>query len=108
MFLGCTCDPKGAEGDDLCAHNPGGDCQCKAGVTGHNCNRCADGYYGFGEDKRTGCKSMNYSSFDSNSSWKTTVSYLLYKVYDVIRLCKLKFSHSLAAGRKSENLNFYW
>ena len=62
IFVECTCDPKGAEGDDLCAHNPDGDCRCKAGVIGDNCEKCADGYYGFGEDPRAGCKSKKFEN----------------------------------------------
>ena len=47
----------GAELDDNCAHNPDGDCRCKTGVVGRNCSACADGYYGFGQDPKTGCRS---------------------------------------------------
>ena len=41
---------------------------------------------------------------DENS--KTTLLYFLYQVYDVVRLCKLKISHSLAGGREKEKFEF--
>ena len=56
----CTCNPKGTESGDECAHNPSGECECAVGVIGSNCDRCKDGYYGFGQEsaKSTGgCKS---------------------------------------------------
>ena len=34
-----------------------------------------------------------------DENWKTTVLYFLHEVYDVIKLWKLKISHSLAAQR---------
>ena len=42
-----------------------------------------------------------------DENWKTTVLLFLHEVYDVVGLCKVKISHSLAAGREEENLNFY-
>ena len=45
MYIGCTCDPKGAEGGEQCAHNPTGECRCKTGVTGRDCTSCKDGYF---------------------------------------------------------------
>ena len=56
IFLACTCDIKGTKQGDQCAHNPDGDCRCKPGVTGLNCDRCVDGFYGFGKDSRFGCR----------------------------------------------------
>ena len=55
-ILGCTCDKTGTQGGNQCAHKPTGDCRCKPTVTGVNCDRCLDGYWGIGED-RLGCKS---------------------------------------------------
>ena len=34
-----------------------------------------------------------------DENWKTTVLLFLHKVYDMVRLCKLKISNSLAAER---------
>ena len=59
MYIGCTCDPKGAEGGEQCVHNPTGECRCKTGVTGRDCTSCKDGYYGFGNDATSGCKSKS-------------------------------------------------
>ena len=57
IFVECTCDPKGAERGDQCAHNPNGDCRCKTGVIGPECKSCKDGFYGFGQDSEIGCRS---------------------------------------------------
>ena len=57
IFVGCTCDPKGAEQGDQCAHKPSGECRCMSGVIGFNCDRCGDGYYGFGQQSTIACKS---------------------------------------------------
>ena len=54
---GCTCDPRGTEDGLQCAHNPTGECRCKLGVVGSKCDRCDNGYYGFGQSSRTGCRS---------------------------------------------------
>ena len=56
-ILECTCDPKGASRGDQCAHNPSGHCKCKTGVIGFSCDKCDDGFYGFGQDEDSGCKS---------------------------------------------------
>ena len=56
IFVECTCDPKGAERGDQCAHNPTGECRCVKGVIGPTCNKCDDGYYGFGQFSTIGCK----------------------------------------------------
>ena len=54
---GCTCNPNGAEDGDECAHNPTGECHCKFGVIGRNCDKCENGYYGFGLSSKSGCRS---------------------------------------------------
>ena len=41
-----------------------------------------------------------------DENWKTIVLKFLHEVYDVVRLCKLKISHSLAAGRGKERGKF--
>ena len=59
IFLGCTCKKNGSEGNDPCAHNHGGQCLCKSGVTGKTCEKCKDGYFGYGNDRIRGCKGKN-------------------------------------------------
>ena len=56
LISGCTCDKTGAEEGNQCAHKPNGDCRCKPTVTGANCDKCQNGYWGIGQDK-LGCKS---------------------------------------------------
>ena len=56
LIAGCTCDKTGAEEGNQCAHKPNGDCRCKPTVTGANCDKCRDGYWGIGKDE-LGCKS---------------------------------------------------
>ena len=48
----CMCDPVGSEVKqcDLIS----GQCQCRPGVIGEQCDQCAPGYYGF---TISGCKS---------------------------------------------------
>ena len=47
-----------SENGKKCAHNLNtGECNCKIGVMGEKCTFCRKGYYGFGEDPDTGCKS---------------------------------------------------
>ena len=53
----CTCNVNGSVNDDICAHRPDGDCECKIAVTGEKCEYCKPGYWGFGEDLLSGCKS---------------------------------------------------
>ena len=55
FIVGCTCDKTGAEEGNQCAHKPTGECRCKPTVTGANCDKCLDGYWGIGQDK-LGCK----------------------------------------------------
>ena len=57
LSIDCTCDPKGTENGDQCAHKQNGQCRCKFGVEGDNCNECRNGYYGFGLESTSGCKS---------------------------------------------------
>lgn len=53
MFISaCECDPVGTVTDMVCAP-VGGQCPCKPGVYGRQCDRCAPGYYNFTTD---GCK----------------------------------------------------
>ena len=56
----CTCNVNGSVNDDICAHRPDGDCECKIAVTGEKCEFCKPGYWGFGEDLLSGCKSCIY------------------------------------------------
>ncbi|XP_041417679.1 laminin subunit beta-2 isoform X1 [Xenopus laevis] len=49
--LPCSCDPQGSLSSE-CDPN-GGQCQCKTGLIGQRCDRCAPGTYGFGP---TGCR----------------------------------------------------
>ena len=59
-FVECTCNTKGSQRGDQCAHNPTGECRCNTGVVGALCDQCDDGYYGFGlKDSRNGCKSKS-------------------------------------------------
>ena len=58
-FLGCICNPKGTQGEEICAHTPTGECRCLAGVTGFLCDQCDNGFYGFGHDSNIGCKSKS-------------------------------------------------
>ena len=55
FFIECTCDPRGSDNGDECAHNPNGDCKCRRGVVGLECNECDNGFYG--ADSIDGCKS---------------------------------------------------
>ena len=61
MVVGCTCKTEGSEGGNQCAHSPNGQCLCKIGVTGGDCEKCKDGYFGYGQNEITGCKSKNQS-----------------------------------------------
>ena len=72
LLLGCTCDPKGAEDGLQCSHNPTGECRCKSGVIGFLCDRCDNGYYGFGQNSRNGCKSKT-SFFKKKTSFLKAV-----------------------------------
>ena len=51
----CQCDPVGTKSNGsrgLTCKEAGGQCPCKPGVTGRRCERCEQGYFGFG---RYGC-----------------------------------------------------
>lgn len=51
----CQCNVNGSE--DQGCDNHSGQCFCKAGVEGLNCDRCQAGYYGF---STKGCKRKFY------------------------------------------------
>ena len=43
-----------------CELNSTGDCKCPAGVTGQECDRCQDGYWGLNKNGVMGCSSKFY------------------------------------------------
>ncbi|XP_014832285.1 PREDICTED: usherin-like isoform X1 [Poecilia mexicana] len=57
----CDCDVAGTvEGDTECAQI-GGQCNCKAAVTGRQCVHCLPGWFGLNATNPTGCTSCNCS-----------------------------------------------
>ena len=44
LYIGCTCN---AEGSETAACDTAGKCTCKPNVVGADCDKCAEGYFGF-------------------------------------------------------------
>ena len=44
FWIGCTCN---AEGSENTACDTAGKCTCKPNVVGNDCDKCAEGYFGF-------------------------------------------------------------
>ena len=56
----CTCNTIGTLGGAKCAHDRAtGHCNCKPGIGGTLCDKCEEGYWGFGQnnDIDVPCKS---------------------------------------------------
>ncbi|XP_053890049.1 laminin subunit beta-2 [Malaclemys terrapin pileata] len=62
--LPCLCDPQGSLSAE-CEPN-GGQCQCKASVTGRRCHHCSPGTFGFGP---SGCRACQCNSDGALSSF---------------------------------------
>ncbi|XP_054168822.1 laminin subunit beta-1-like isoform X2 [Oppia nitens] len=56
----CNCDPTGSV--SAVCNNLGGQCTCRPHITGRQCDRCQQGFYGFGPD---GCKPCDCHSIGS-------------------------------------------
>eukprot|EP00117_Sycon_ciliatum_P014122 scpid4981/ scgid14511/ Usherin; Usher syndrome type IIa protein homolog; Usher syndrome type-2A protein homolog len=50
----CNCDPAGTEENTVC-NMVGGQCDCKASVTGRTCNMCSDMFFNLTADNALGC-----------------------------------------------------
>ena len=50
----CDCDKQGST--SLNCNPKGGQCECRPGVTGRQCDQCKPGFYGFSANGCTECK----------------------------------------------------
>uniref|UniRef100_A0A914N519 Uncharacterized protein n=1 Tax=Meloidogyne incognita TaxID=6306 RepID=A0A914N519_MELIC len=57
----CNCNINGSLNNGKCNEN-NGICECKNGVTGKYCDKCLDGYFGFGINGCKKCLCNNYSN----------------------------------------------